>query len=81
MNPELDFPGILDAAQAGGEWAFDVLFRHYQPMLLRYLRAQDPRAAEDLAAEVWMALAPASAASVVPRAPSGAGCSPWPAAV
>ena len=57
MRPELDFPNVLDAAQAGGEWAFDVLFRHYQPLLLRYLRAQEPVAAEDLASEVWMALA------------------------
>jgi RNA polymerase sigma-70 factor (ECF subfamily) len=58
MHPEMDFPTVLCAAQAGGEWAFDVLFRHYQPLLLRYLRAQEPRVAEDLAAEVWLALAP-----------------------
>jgi RNA polymerase sigma-70 factor (ECF subfamily) len=52
------FESVLCAAQAGAEWAVDVLFREYQPPLLRYLRASEPRAAEDLAAEVWLALAP-----------------------
>jgi RNA polymerase sigma-70 factor (ECF subfamily) len=52
------FESVLCAAQAGAEWAVDVLFREYQPALLRYLRACEPRAAEDLAGEVWLALAP-----------------------
>jgi RNA polymerase sigma-70 factor (ECF subfamily) len=56
LGPE--FESVLCAAQAGAEWAVDVLFREYQPVLLRYLRASEPRAAEDLAGEVWLALAP-----------------------
>jgi RNA polymerase sigma-70 factor (ECF subfamily) len=56
------FESVLCAAQAGAEWAVDVLFREYQPALLRYLRACEPRAAEDLAGEVWLALAPKLAA-------------------
>ncbi len=56
LGPE--FESVLCAAQAGAEWAVDVLFREYQPALLRYLRGCEPRAADDLAGEVWMALAP-----------------------
>lgn len=33
------------------------MFRAYQPRLLRYLRAQEPAMADDLAAEVWLAVA------------------------
>ena len=58
MDLPVDFPLLLVAAQAGDAGAFDALFRHYHPLLLRYLRAQEPAAAEDLAAEVWLALAP-----------------------
>ena len=53
MDLSTDFSSLLVAAQAGDAGAFDVLFRHYHPMLLRYLRAQEPAVAEDLAAEVW----------------------------
>jgi RNA polymerase sigma-70 factor (ECF subfamily) len=60
LGPE--FESVLCAAQTGAEWAVDVLFREYQPALLRYLRACEPRMAEDLAAEVWLALAPKLAA-------------------
>ncbi|MGH2670968.1 MAG: RNA polymerase sigma factor [bacterium] len=52
------FESVLCAAQSGAEWAVDVLFREYQPALLRYLRACEPGMAEDLAGEVWLALAP-----------------------
>ena len=58
MDLPADFPSLLVAAQAGDAGAFDALFRHYHPMLLRYLRAQEPGVAEDLTAEVWLALAP-----------------------
>jgi RNA polymerase sigma-70 factor (ECF subfamily) len=58
MSLGTEFESVLCAAQAGAEWAVDVLFREYQPPLLRYLRACEPRAAEDLAGEVWLALAP-----------------------
>jgi RNA polymerase sigma-70 factor (ECF subfamily) len=33
------------------------LFRHFQPQLLRYLRAKEPRVADDLAGEVWLRVA------------------------
>ena len=56
LGPEFD--SVLCAAQTGAEWAVDVLFREYQPALLRYLRASELRMAEDLAGEVWLALAP-----------------------
>ena len=52
-----DFDGVLAAAQAGEEWAVAELFRDLQPRLLRFLRAQEPRVADDLAAEVWLAVA------------------------
>lgn len=58
MSLGSQFESVLCAAQTGAEWAVDVLFREYQPALLRYLRACEPRAAEDLAGEVWLALAP-----------------------
>ena len=56
LGPE--FHSVLCAAQTGAEWAVDVLFREFHPALLRYLRACEPKMAEDLAAEVWLALAP-----------------------
>jgi RNA polymerase sigma-70 factor (ECF subfamily) len=57
MTLGLQFPTILSAAQAGTEWALSELYRDLQPRLLRYLRAQDPNNAEDLASEVWLDLA------------------------
>lgn len=52
-----DFPEVLAAAQAGGEWAIATLFRDGQPRLLRYLRAQAGDAADDLASETWLDVA------------------------
>ncbi|MDA8072433.1 MAG: RNA polymerase sigma factor [Actinomycetota bacterium] len=49
----------LDGARRGEEQAMVVLFRAYQPQLLRYLRARAGAAAEDLAADTWLALAKA----------------------
>jgi RNA polymerase sigma-70 factor, ECF subfamily len=51
------FAPVLAAAQAGEEWAFTVLFREWNPPLIRYLRARVPAVAEDLASEVWMTAA------------------------
>jgi RNA polymerase sigma-70 factor, ECF subfamily len=48
---------VLAAAGQGEHWALTELFRAYQPPLLRYLRAQEPGMAEDLAGEVWVAVA------------------------
>jgi RNA polymerase sigma-70 factor, ECF subfamily len=54
---ELGFPATLAAAGRGEHWALTELFRAYQPPLLRYLRAQEPSVADDLASEVWVAVA------------------------
>jgi RNA polymerase sigma-70 factor (ECF subfamily) len=48
------FDAALAAAQAGDESGMTALFRSLHPHLLRYLRAKDPAAAEDLASEVWI---------------------------
>src|SRR5437879_2207596 len=51
------FAEVLAAAQAGEEASVAVLWRDLQPRLLRYLRAADPHAAEDIASEVWLEVA------------------------
>jgi RNA polymerase sigma-70 factor (ECF subfamily) len=51
------FEAVLPAARAGAEWALSALYRDLHPSLLRYLRAQEPREAEDLASEVWVDVA------------------------
>ena len=48
------FPSVLIAAKTGAEWALASLYVDFQPRLLRYLRAQAPSEAEDLAAETWI---------------------------
>jgi RNA polymerase sigma-70 factor (ECF subfamily) len=55
--PLPDFEGTLAAAQARDEQALRLLFVTHQPRLLRLLRALEPRAAEDLAGDVWLAVA------------------------
>src|SRR5271154_588930 len=52
-----DFEQVLDAASAGAEWAVAILFDALQPSLLRYLRWEEPGAADDLAGETWLAVA------------------------
>ncbi len=47
----------LRAAQAGDEAGLTTLFRVFQPRLLRYLRSREPRLADDLAADTWLAVA------------------------
>ena len=51
------FGALLAAAQAGDERAVASLFREFQPRLAGYLRAREPRAAEDIEGEVWLAIA------------------------
>jgi RNA polymerase sigma-70 factor (ECF subfamily) len=48
------FDSTLTAAQAGADWALAALYSEFQPRLLRYLLAQAPSEAEDLATEVWI---------------------------
>jgi RNA polymerase sigma-70 factor (ECF subfamily) len=54
---EPGFPAVLADAGQGQSDALTQIFRTYQPRLLRYLRAQEPGMADDLAAEVWLAVA------------------------
>ncbi len=59
-RPPLDsdsFAAVLAGACTGEAWAAEVLFIDLQPRLLRFLRSTEPRAAEDLAGEVWLAIA------------------------
>lgn len=49
---ELD--DAIARARGGDEAAFVVLFRTYQPLLLRYLRGVAPDVCDDLASEVWL---------------------------
>lgn len=59
-RPTLDsdsFPTVLAGARAGEAWAAEVLFTDLQPRLLRFLRSTEPRAADDIAGEVWLAMA------------------------
>jgi RNA polymerase sigma-70 factor, ECF subfamily len=48
---------VLAAASRREQWAIAALFRAFQPLLLRYLRAHSPAVADDLAGEVWVAVA------------------------
>jgi len=50
------FPELLAAAQVGDEQAFAVLWRDLQPAVLRYFQVAAAPAAEDLAADTWMAV-------------------------
>ena len=51
------FESVLDAARVGAEWAFSVLYRDHNHLLLRYFAARVPGEADDLTAEVWLAAA------------------------
>jgi RNA polymerase sigma-70 factor (ECF subfamily) len=57
MSQAERFETTLAAAQAGAEWALAELYRDLHPRVLRYLRAQEPSEAEDLASEVWLDVA------------------------
>jgi RNA polymerase sigma-70 factor, ECF subfamily len=51
------FDEVIARAGAGEPHAVEELFGELQPRLLRFLRSQESRAADDLAAEVWLAVA------------------------
>jgi RNA polymerase sigma-70 factor (ECF subfamily) len=51
---DVDFAATLDAARLGDDRALAALWRELQPELLRYLRAGDPGAAEDIASDTWL---------------------------
>ena len=54
---EDSFVDVISGARRGEERAIEVLFVDLQPRLLRFFRSVEPRAADDLAADVWLALA------------------------
>ena len=49
-----DFVAALQAARQGDERALAALWQELQPALLRYLRAVEPGAAEDIASDTWL---------------------------
>jgi RNA polymerase sigma-70 factor, ECF subfamily len=49
-----DFRGSLRAAKRGDQDAFALLWKQFQPALLRYLKVKASPAAEDLAADTWL---------------------------
>ena len=51
------FDAVLRAAQRGDDWAVAVLYRDVRPGLARFLEVREPRAAQDLEGEVWLAVA------------------------
>ena len=56
MTSEDRFEQLLDGVRRGDERAAAELFRRVQPRLVRYVRSQEARVAEDLAADVWLAV-------------------------
>jgi RNA polymerase sigma-70 factor (ECF subfamily) len=53
-----DFEGVIAEAVKGDQRALSRLYAGYNPMLVRYLRAQTPGYGEDLAHETWLAVTP-----------------------
>ena len=51
------FESVLDAARAGGAWAWRRLYDDYSPRLFGYLRSQGAAEPEDLLGEVWLRVA------------------------
>lgn len=56
MQPD-DFPALLHAAKAGDQAAFTELYRHCQPLMLRYLASVAPaEMIDDVASEAWVSV-------------------------
>ena len=51
------FSDVLGAARTGAPWALERLYREFHPSVLAFLRARAPADAEDLASEVFIAVA------------------------
>jgi RNA polymerase sigma-70 factor (ECF subfamily) len=51
---EESFGATLAAAQTGADWALTSLYQDLHPTVLRYLRAQEPSEADDLASDTWI---------------------------
>ena len=52
-----DLTAAIDAARHSDKQALTALWRELQPALLRYLRAAEPGAAEDIASDTWLEVA------------------------
>lgn len=52
-----EFTGVITAARGGAPWAMTRLYEDLNPRLVRYLRSIAPADSEDLAADVWVAVA------------------------
>ena len=52
-GPDEPFATLLSAAQAGGEWAYERLYRSLAPAVAGYLRVQGAADPEDLTSEVF----------------------------
>jgi len=57
MGVQEPFESLLDAARAGGEWAWSRLYQQFSPPLLGYLYQQGGKDPEDLLGEVWLDVA------------------------
>jgi RNA polymerase sigma-70 factor (ECF subfamily) len=53
-----DFDRVLGEAKSGSRHALGTLYREFNPALRRFLLARVPGEGEDLAADVWVAVAP-----------------------
>jgi RNA polymerase sigma-70 factor (ECF subfamily) len=53
-TPDLPERNVFERAAQGDKDALTVVFRAFQPTLLRYLRGRLPDAADDLAAQTWL---------------------------
>src|SRR5438874_6709012 len=51
------FSDVLTAARTGAPWALERFYREFHPSVLAFLRARAPAEAEDLASEVFIAVA------------------------
>jgi len=51
------FSDVLNAARTGAPWALERLYREFHPAVLAFIRARAPADAEDLASEVFIAVA------------------------
>jgi RNA polymerase sigma-70 factor (ECF subfamily) len=52
-RPDGSFPSLLRAAQAGGQWAYERLYRSLAPAVAGYLRVQGAAEPDDLTSEVF----------------------------
>ena len=54
---DITFGGVMVAVRSGDERAMEALFTDLHPRVLRFLRASEPSVADDIAGEVWLAVA------------------------